>query len=398
MPENHNKPGFPGKLFSVADHNIRVLSADQDRLEGTLAVIASAEKSLRMFSYMFRGDDSGKEILAALISAANRGAKVQLIIDSFGSNEITHDFFDPLIAAGGYYHCFSSKWNLGYAVRNHQKIIIADEKHAVIGGFNITDNYFGRAGDKSWEDFGIILSGSKVTELARYFDQLDDMSNDGGVQFFKLRRVIKAWKPGNGPIQWLLGGPTNRISPWALRLKKELETATNLHIVSAYFSPSQSILRRIAKVTRSGGSQIVLAGKSDNGATIGAARLLYKYLLKRGARIYEFQTRPLHMKLFILDDACYIGSSNLDTRSLFINLEIMVRIEDADLAKHLRSVIQNMVEHSEEQTIKLHLARHGFFRRAKWLLSYLLVNTVDYTIGRRIKFSLMFHRKNKQLN
>ena len=103
------------------------------------------------------------------------------------------------------------------------------------------------------------------------------------------------------------------------------------------------------------------------------------------------------MKLLVLDDACYIGSSNLDTRSLFINMEIMVRIEDAALAAHLRGIIQGMVDHSEEQTLQLHRSRDGFFMRAKWLLSYMLVNTVDYTIGRRIKFSLMFNRKIKRL-
>jgi cardiolipin synthase A/B len=393
MPSSNHDPDFPGKHFTVDGHDIRVISADEERLNGVLAVIASATRTLRMFSYMFRGDDTGTEVLAALTASVQRGVAVQLIIDSFGSNETEHEFFDPFVAAGGDYHCFSSKWNLGYAVRNHQKILIADERHAVIGGFNITDNYFGRAGDESWEDFGIVLSGPKVADLAKYYDDLHDMSNDGGVKFRKLRRVIRAWKPGNGPIQWLLGGPTNRISPWALRLKKELETARNLQFVSAYFSPSQSILRRIAKVTRGGGSQIVLAGKTDNGATIGAARSLYKYLLKRGAHIYEFQTRPLHMKLLILDDACYIGSSNLDTRSLFINMEIMVRIEDAALAAHLRNIIQNMADHSEEQTLALQRSRNSIFTRAKWMLSYLLVNSVDYTIGRRIKFSLMFNRK-----
>lgn len=389
---------FPGKRFTVNDHNIRVVSADEDRLNAVLNVIASAKSTLRMFSYIFRSDTSGSEVLAALVASAQRGVRVQLIIDSFGSSETSHEFFDPLVTAGGDYRCFSSKWNLGYAIRNHQKILIADQQHAVIGGFNITDYYFGRAGDESWEDFGIIISGPKVSELARYYDSLHDMTNsDGGVKFRKLRRVIRAWKPGDGPVQWLLGGPTNRISPWALRLKKELETVQQLHIVSAYFSPSQSILRRIAKVTRGGGSQIILAGKTDNGATIGAARLLYKYLLKRGARIFEFQTRPLHMKLLVLDDACYIGSSNLDTRSLFINMEIMVRIEDAALAAHLRGIIQDMADHSEEQTLALHRSRDGFFVRLKWALSYLLVNTVDYTIGRRIKFSLMFNRRAKQL-
>jgi cardiolipin synthase A/B len=392
MQETRTAQEFPGKQFLVQGHLVRVLSADRERLEGTLAVIASAKRTLRMFSYMFRNDATGMEILDALTQSARRGVKVQLIIDSFGSNETSDEFFRALIAAGGSYHCFSSRWSLAYVVRNHQKIIIADEQHAVIGGFNISDNYFGRAGKQSWEDFGIILSGPQVADLASYYDALADISSDGRVHFRKLRGIIRAWKPGNGAIQWLLGGPTNRISPWALRLKKELERAVNLHIVSAYFSPTQSILRRIAKVTRGGSSQIILAGKTDNGATIGAARLLYTYLLKRGARIYEFQTRPLHMKLLILDDACYIGSSNLDTRSLFINMEIMVRIEDAALADYLRTIVQDMADHSTEQTLELHRSRDGILRRTKWLFNYVLVNTVDYTIGRRIKFRLMFNR------
>jgi cardiolipin synthase len=393
MSDQRPVPEFPGTIFHADGHDIRMLSADQDKLAGVLNVIGTAKKSVQMFSYMFGHDATGHEVLSALIAAAARGVSVQLIIDSFGSNETSNDFFAPLVAAGGSYHCFGSRWNLGYVVRNHQKILIADHHHAVIGGFNITDYYVGRAGDKSWEDFGIILSGPKVLELSRYYQQLAEMSHDGGVKFRVLRRVIAGWKPGNGTIQWLLGGPTNRISPWALRLKNDLQIAQKLHIVSAYFSPSQSILRRIAKVTRVGSSVIVLAGKTDNGATIGAARFLYSYLLKRGARIYEFQTRPLHMKLLVIDDACYIGSSNLDTRSLFINMEIMVRIHDRKLADHLRGIVLDMVEHSTEQTQQLHDARNGLFRRAVWLFNYILVNTVDYSIGRRIKFGLMFNRK-----
>ena len=35
------------------------------------------------------------------------------------------------------------------------------------------------------------------------------------------------------------------------------------------------------------------------------------------------------IKLLIVDDAVYIGSANLDVRSFFLNLEIMLRIEDA---------------------------------------------------------------------
>ena len=129
-----------------------------------------------------------------------------------------------------------------------------------------------------------------------------------------------------------------------------------------------------------------MAGKTDNGATIGAARLLYRYLLKRKARIYEYQARPLHMKLLVIDDAVYIGSANLDVRSLFINLEIMVRIVDSGFASHMRDLIDGMVSESVEQTRILLKNRDSYWSRFKSGLAYFLVNSIDYSIGRRLRF------------
>ena len=384
------KHQFPGEVFEVGGHRLHLVHEPQDRLTAVLQLIKSAKNSIRMFSYMFGADRTGQEVLAALCAAAEDGIAVQLIIDSFGSGDNKDSFFDPLVAAGGQYHCFSSRKGLGYLIRNHQKILIVDEKHALIGGYNITDYYFGRKGDESWEDLGVVITGTEVGHLAEYFDELDRLSEGGRVRFGTMRRLIRDWKPGDGPIQWLIGGPTNRISPLGLVLKRALETAKRLDIVAAYFSPTQSILRRIAKVTRRNkGSRLVLAGKTDNGATILAARLLYRYLLKRKAKIYEFQPRPLHMKLFVIDDCAYIGSCNLDVRSLFINMEIMVRISDAAFASHVRKLVDSMVEESEEQTRALIGERDSWWARFKSGFAYFLVNTVDYSIGRRIKFGLL---------
>ena len=385
--------GFPGKHFDVAGHDLFVVHAPEERLAAMHAVIAAATQSIRMFFYMYADDETGREILDALIGAAKRGVQVQLIVDSFGSADLDYAFFEPLVRAGGAYHFFSTRKGFGYLIRNHQKMLIADAAIALVGGFNITNQYFGRAGEDSWEDLGLILSGAEVARLANYFDDLDRLSHDGKVRYLGIRGVIKNWRPGIGEIQWLLGGPTNRISPWALTLKRSLQVGKKFDIVSAYFSPSQTILRRVARVAkRNAGSRLVLAGKTDNGATIPAARLLYRYLIKRKARLYEYQTRPLHMKLMVIDDAVYIGSANLDVRSLFINLEIMVRIKDAALAAHMRGLVNLLVEQSEEQTGALLKNRDRWWSRFKGGLAYFLVNTVDYTVGRRIKFRLLRNR------
>ncbi|WP_373476451.1 phosphatidylserine/phosphatidylglycerophosphate/cardiolipin synthase family protein [Sphingorhabdus sp.] len=384
---------FPGEHFAAAGHDLFVVHAPDERLAAMHAVIAAATQSIRMFFYMYADDETGREILDALIVAAKRGVRVQLIVDSFGSADLDYAYFEPLVQAGGKYHFFSTRKGFGYLIRNHQKMLIADARHALVGGFNITDQYFGRKGDDSWEDLGLIVSGAEVARLADYFDDLDRLSQDGKVRFLEIRGVIKNWRPGIGGIQWLLGGPTNRISPWALTLKRSLQVGKRFDIVSAYFAPSQTILRRVARVAKRGkGSRLVLAGKTDNGATIPAARVLYRYLIKRNASLYEYQTRPLHMKLMVIDDAVYIGSANLDVRSLFINLEIMLRIKDAALAAHMRGLVDLLVTQSEEQTVKLLKNRDSWWSRFKGGLAYFLVNTVDYTVGRRIKFRLLRNR------
>lgn len=390
MTVQSGRPDFPGTHFPIAGHDVYVVHLPQDRLNAVLRLIACAKKSIQMFFYMFGDDVTGREVRDALVAAAKNGVHVQLIIDSFGSGNISDRFFDALVEAGGAYHCFSTRKGLGYIIRNHQKILIVDGAHALVGGFNITDEYFGRAGDNSWEDLGMIVSGPEAQKLSDYFEDLARASNNGKVRYRSIRDIIHRWRPGIGQVQWLLGGPTNRISPWALTFKRSLEAGHRFDIVSAYFSPSQTILRRIAKTAKHNkGSRLVMAGKTDNNATIAAARLLYRYLLRRKTRIFEFQPRPLHMKLLVIDDTVYVGSANLDVRSMFINLEIMLRIKDAGLSLHMRKLIDELVSQSEEQTGILLKARDSYWSRFKATLAYFLVNSVDYTIGRRITFGLI---------
>jgi len=383
-------PKLPGKHFHVTGHDLYLVHSPEDRLAAVLELINMAQTTIRMCFYMYASDKTGEEVLSALVAAARRGVRVQLIIDSFGSSDIADSFFDPLVAAGGAYHCFSTRKGTGYFIRNHQKILIVDETYALTGGFNITDQYFGRKGEDSWEDLGAILLGPEVMHLVDYFGQLDAVSQGGKVRFRGIRAVIREWRPGIGEVQWLLGGPSNRLSPWALSFKRSLENGRRFDIASAYFSPSQGIVRRIARVARRNkGSRLIMAGKTDNGATIPAARLTYRYLLKRKTQIYEFSPRPLHMKLMAIDDVVYIGSANLDVRSMFINMEIMLRVKDAGLASYVRELIDGLVTQSEEQTRILLKQRDSLWSRIKAGLAYFLVNSVDYTIGRRINIGLL---------
>src|SRR3546814_16848076 len=70
-------------------------------------------------------------------------------------------------------------------------------------------------------------------------------------------------------------------------------------------------------------------------------------LLRKQADVWEYRPCKLHMKLIVVDNVTYIGSANFDARSLFLNVEIMVRIADAEFAARMR----DFVARSEERRV-----------------------------------------------
>ncbi len=385
------------RRFDVGGNRLRLVHNASERLKILIELIESADKTLKICFYMFEEDSIGKLILNALIAACNRGIDVSLIVDSFGSNGASKNFFDPFKKAGGTFSIFSPRFSTSYFVRNHQKMVIADDHRILIGGFNIADQYFDRHpdnegasdGETSWADIGLMLDGPEAKRLSEYYATLSRWVNVENGNIRSLRKMVKNWQAGEGQFRWLLGGPSNRLSRWAWSIKKDLEKGKQLDLVTAYFSPGQGLLRRIARLSRRGGnSRLVLAGKTDNGATIGASRLLYGYLLKRNARIYEYQPKRLHCKLVIVDDAVYLGSANFDLRSLFINVEMMLRIEDREFAGHARKLVDILSAQSQTISMELHRKRRGFLNRLRWTLSYFFVNTLDYSVTRRFNFGI----------
>ncbi len=323
----------------------------------------------------------------ALVAAARRGVDVSLIVDGFGA-AVADGFFAELEAAGGRFCRFQPKWSVRFLIRNHQKIVVADNRIAMLGGFNVEDDYFAPPRENGWNDLAFTVEGSLVERVAEWFHELEEWTRDPDARFRDIRRRVREWDGGRSPVQLLIGGPTRWLSPWAKSVTRDLIRGERLDMVMAYFSPAILLLRRIRRIARKGETRLVLAAKSDNGATIGASRLLYGTLLKARARIFEFEPCKLHTKLIVLDDAVYAGSANFDMRSLYINLEIVVKIEDAALAARMRQFIDHLAEASTPITIPLHKSRATPLNRLRWWLSWALVSVVDYTVTRRLNLGL----------
>jgi cardiolipin synthase len=82
--------------------------------------------------------------------------------------------------------------------------------------------------------------------------------------------------------------------------------------------------------------RVLLAGKSDVPLMQCASRSLYRRLVSQGVEFWEYQPQVLHAKWIGVDDLVFVGSANRDPRSLRINFEIMLRIQDATLAATAR--------------------------------------------------------------
>ena len=372
----------------VAGHRIELIFDGSARLTRLLDLINGAAHSIDIIMYIFKGDAAGRAMLDALLVAAKRGVRVRAVIDSFGSGDTPDGLFAPLRAAGGSVTFFSRRWRSTYLIRNHQKLIIIDEYIAVTGGFNIADDYLSSPRSDCWFDIGMIIKGPTVVREARWFAEVHDYTVHDDGKVLMLRRLIREWPIEDGAVAWLVGGPTQRLSPWARAVRADLAGARQLDMAMAYFSPGQGMLRRLGRVAQRGRARFVMAAKSDNPATIGASRLLYGYLLRKTADVWEYQPCKLHMKLIVIDDVVYIGSANFDVRSLFVNVEVMVRIADAAFAQKMRNFLDQLRLDCEVITPESHKARGNWLTRLRWTLAWFVVGVVDYTVSRKLNFGL----------
>lgn len=392
MPANIKVVNLPdGTPLDVEGNTLQLLVDCDARLQRYIALVEQAQRSIDVISYVFEDDATGRQVRDAFVAAARRGVTLRLVVDSFGSGDTDHAFFDDLREAGAAIEYFSRRWRSSYLIRNHQKMLIIDGDTLLFGGFNISDCYFDGRGVSGWTDLGLMLKGPAAAGMVDWFERLFVFTQKNDGQWLKLRRLITGWQranPPSGAFNWLVGGPTQRLSPWARAIRADLATAQRIDMAMAYFSPGQGMLRRLGRMARRGTARLITAARSDNAATIGAARLLYGYLLRRGVEVLEYQPQRLHMKLVVADDAVYVGSANFDMRSLFLNLEVMLRIDDPALAAQARAILDKMADTSEVISPEWVKQRGTLLTRMRWVMSWFVVSMLDYGVVRRLNFGL----------
>ena len=386
MADNATPPATREPIRAeIAGNRLELIESGVERFNLLLELIGGARRSIRMLMYMFNPDKDGDAVRNALTEAARRGVEVRLLIDGFGSGA-TADFFTDLGNAGGEHCVFNPSWGRRYLLRNHQKLIVIDDETVLIGGANIDATYLEDRGAKHWRDLWLRLDGPEAALPSRYFDTLFRWSKRPKSTLRSLRRMVAEFAEWRGPLQWKFSGPLSMRNSWWRSIGRDMKKARRLDMIFAYFAPPGAMIRRIGRVGRRGRARIINAAKSDNIATVAAARHSYSRLLRRHVEIYEYQPAKLHTKLAIVDDVVHIGSSNFDYRSFYINLEVMLRIADHDFAQAMRGYFERELEDCRWITPEVHARRATLWRRIKWAVSHFLVNVTDYTVTRRLNF------------
>ena len=354
------------------------LSTGDEAFAAMLAAIAEAKSDVCLETYTFSAGSPGERFRDALIAARGRGVRVRVLFDALGSYGLPADFFKPLQAAGADVRVFNPIALNRLSIRDHRKLLVCDNEIAFVGGFNLAPEYEGDGVHRGWCDLGVKVCGPLAAQLTSSFEIMFARADFHHKRFMRFRR-FDAKKLLIGPGERiLLGGPGRGQSPLQHALRQDLKHASDVKIMVAYFLPTWSLRRGLGDVARRGGRvQLILAGKSDVRLSQLAGRSLYRRFLKAGVEIYEYEPQILHAKLIIIDDAVYVGSSNLDPRSLQINYELMIRFQDAEIAKEARAVFAGKLALSRGIEAEQWRKSRSMWQKLEQRIAYWLLVRID---------------------
>ncbi len=361
-------------------HRFEWFGTGRQFLRSQLEAIGSAKREIQLEMYLFTDTAVGRAFRDALAAAVERGVTVALLVDGVGSARLPDDFFGPLIAFGGEQKWFNRPRPGRWALRNHRKVLLVDQARAFVGGCNISDEYDGDGVEQGWRDGGVAVEGPLVAALTREFTA---QWQRAGLPRWRLMRSGYAEAVGSRlDLQALFIRPGFGASPLRTSLREDLEQAQNVAITSAYFLPTHRLREQIVQADQRGARvRLLLAGKSDVRLMSLATQSLYRGLVQSGVEVFEYQPQILHAKTMVLDDIVYIGSSNLDPRSLRINFEIMLRIKDPTLAAVARAQFEADLLHSRAVRLA-DTTRFSWWSRVQQRAAYFFLAKFDPWIAR----------------
>ncbi|MFT3683029.1 MAG: phospholipase D-like domain-containing protein [Ferruginibacter sp.] len=352
-----------------------------------LKLIDEAKEIIHVQVYIFSNDETGTAITDALKNAVKRKVAVYLLADGYASQSLPGAFIKDIETAGIHFRFFEpllKSRHFYFGRRMHHKVVVVDNKYALVGGLNITNRYNDMPGQPAWLDFALHVEGEIVSQLCSL--------------------CWKTWKgfqsnteiPNCGPAQISLSIPEEykcavrmRRNDW-VRRKNEISgsyiellrtSKQQVTILSSYFLPGQIIRRQIAFAAKRGVKiRVITTGASDVAVSKMAERWLYDWLLRRGVEIYEYEKTILHGKIAVCDDQWITaGSYNINNLSAYASIELNLDVKNPMFAKTVSETLDDIIRNDCLRiTPEEHLKRKNIFKQFGRWLSYNALRLILY--------------------
>jgi cardiolipin synthase len=357
-----------------------------------VAAIDAAQIDVRLETYIFEDDPSGRLVRDALTRAAARGVAVRALVDGVGSRHTPQAFFDVAREAGAKVLLFRPDRRLFHVStarmrRNHRKIALIDGHIGFLGGINLIDDLTESLSVYPRFDFAVKVEGPVLADV---------YSLVHATWRFVAWRQWRRHDVGARPLPVVsdaVGAHRARfVARDNFRHRRDIERlyraaigAAKQHvlIMCPYFLPGRAFRRTLLLAAKRGVVvTILLQGRADHPLLQMATRALYDRLFAAGVRIAEYDKSMLHGKVATIDDRwATVGSSNLDPFSLLLNREANIVVEDATFARELRLEVEAEIESGGRWCAARQWASRPWWERLKSRVAYAFARSVVSLLG-----------------
>jgi cardiolipin synthase A/B len=390
----------PAKQFPVSaaysTHNqVQLVRGGRDFFTILFRLLEQAERSVHLQIYIFEDDETGTEVGAALMKAAQRGVKVYLLLDGYASQYLPDEFIAQLKASGVQFRWFEPVFRSRYFYfgrRMHHKIVVIDAVHSLVGGVNISNRYNDMPDQPAWLDWALYSKGEVSAELYNLCVEVWNKSGWGKKKNQLLKTEASFHLGGEQCLvrvrrnDWV--GRKNQISRSYLEMFRKANS--HINIMSSYFLPGRAFRRNMTWAAKRGIKiKVIAAGISDISMVKHAERYLYRWMFKNGIELYEYQPNVLHGKLSTYDGRFVtVGSYNVNNISAYASIELNIDIQNNRFAEGVEQTLERIMQNDCIRITEKEFERHNTFFKRLW-------QRLCYEIIRLIFFLFTFYFKQR---
>jgi cardiolipin synthase len=338
----------------VRGNSLRILRDGSENYPEWIKAIESARKSIHLEMYIIHNDNTGRRFRDLMAEKARQGIKVRVLYDWVGSGgPLAYRMWKPAREAGVEVRAASPPSLdslLGWASRDHRKLLTIDRSLAFISGLCMGDAWTGdpARGVAPWRDTGVEILGPAVADAEASFAEAWKKAG-GSISAAEIPRREDLSRAGNAALRIVAASPET-AGLYRLDLMVAASVCKTLWLSDAYFIGTSAYLQALRSAALDGVDvRVLVPHGSDIQWIANISRTLYRSLLEAGVRVFEWNGPMMHAKTAVADGKwARIGSTNLNIVSWIGNWELDVVIEDEKLGRQMSQMFLEDLSNSTE--------------------------------------------------